>query len=81
MHVRSRNVTSRTKRQRDSAVPYLQELLNKDHFKRRKELKSLLDAGSSQSYEQRQNIKPKKHFEEFSEADQIKYLKNYYNKI
>ena len=39
---------SRTKRHRASAVPYLQGLLNKDHYKRRKELESLLVAGSSQ---------------------------------
>ena len=62
---------SRTKRHRDSAVPYLQELLNKDHFKRRKELKSLLDAGRSQSYKQRQRIKPKNWVNYVSNIDVI----------
>ena len=62
---------SRTKRHRASAVPYLQGLLNKDHFKRRKELKSLLVAGSSQSYEKRQRIKPKNRVNYVSNIDVI----------
>ena len=62
---------SRTKRHRDSAVPYLQELLNKDHFKRRKELKSLLDAGRSQSYEQRKRIRQKNRVNYVSNIDVI----------
>ena len=40
---------SRTKRKKVSAVPYLQELLNKDHFERRQNLRRLINAEGSQS--------------------------------
>ena len=47
--------SSNTNRHKDSAVPYLQGLLNKDDFERRKNLKRLLsDAESSLKYQQRQ---------------------------
>ena len=42
---------SRTKRHQESAVPYLQKLLNKDHFERRQKLRRLLGAESPQSCE------------------------------
>ena len=62
---------SRTKRHRASAVPYLQQRLNKDHFKRKKELRRLLDAGSSLSYEQGQRIKQKNRVNYVSNIDVI----------
>ena len=62
---------SRTKRHRASAVPYLQQLLNKDHFKRKKELRRLLDAGSTLSYEQGQRIKQKNRVNYVSNIDVI----------
>ena len=44
---------SRTKRHQESAVPYLQKLLNKDHFERRQKLRGLFGAESSQSFDKR----------------------------
>ena len=47
--------SSNTNRHRDSAVPYLQGLLNRDDLERRQNLKRLLsDAESSLKYQQRQ---------------------------
>ena len=73
---------SNTKRHKDSAVPYLQGLLNKDDFKRRQHLKRLLiqfhqfntthvDAESSLRYKQRQRVKPKNWVNYISNLDVI----------
>ena len=39
---------SKTKRWKESAVPYLQELLNKDYFEKKQSLRRLLDIESSE---------------------------------
>ena len=63
---------SNTKRHKDSAVPYLQGLLNKDDFERRQHLKRLLiDAESSLRYKQRQRVKPKNWVNYISNVDVI----------
>ena len=63
---------SNTKRHKDSAVPYLQGLLNKDDFERRQHLKRLLiDAESSLRYKQRQRVKPKNWVNYISNLDVI----------
>ena len=41
-------IPSKTKRHKDSAVPYLQNLLNKDHLEKRQTLKRLFDNDSFQ---------------------------------
>ena len=40
---------TKTKRLKDSAVPYLQGLLNKDYFEKKQSLKRLLNIESSES--------------------------------
>ena len=41
---------SHTKRYQDSAVPYLQGLLNKDHFDKKQRLKNLFEDKCSQKF-------------------------------
>ena len=54
---------SNTKRRNESAVPYLQGLLNKDYFEKKKSLKRLLDIESSERVKKTQRIDSKKRFE------------------
>ena len=59
---------SRTKRHKDSAVPYLQNLLNKDHLEKRQTLKKLFSCKSSHSYA---SIELKKRVNYISNVDVI----------
>ena len=63
-------IPSRTKRHKDSAVPYLQNLLNKDHFQRRQTLKKLFSCESSQSCA-KPSIKKEKRVNYISNVDVI----------
>ena len=62
---------SKTCRYRDSAVPYLQRLLNKDDVEKRKNLKRLLDYGRSLSSEKSQRLGQKKLVNYVSNVDAI----------
>ena len=64
-------IPSKTKRHKDSAVPYLQNLLNKDHLEKRQTLKKLFDNESFQSYEKRQKVEPKNRVNYISNVDVI----------
>ena len=59
---------SRTKHHKDSAVPYLQNLLNNDHLEKRQTLKKLFSCKSSQSYA---SIEQKKRVNYISNVDVI----------
>ena len=65
--------SSNTNRHKDSAVPYLQGLLNKDDFERRKNLKKLLsDAENSHKYQlKQQRMKQKNWVNYISNLDVI----------
>ena len=54
---------TKTKRLKDSAVPYLQGLLNKDYFEKKQSLKRLLNIESSERVRKAQRIDSKKSFE------------------
>ena len=64
--------SSNTNRHKGSAVPYLQGLLNKDDFERRKNLKRLLsDAENSHKYQHKQRMKQKNWVNYISNVDVI----------
>ena len=64
--------SSNTNRKKDSAVPYLQGLLNRDNLERRQNLKRLLlDAESSLKYQHRQRKKQKNWVNYISNVDVI----------
>ena len=64
--------SSNTNRHKNSAVPYLQGLLNKDDFERRQNLKRLLsDAESSHKYQHKQRKKQKNWVNYVSNVDVI----------
>ena len=54
---------TKTKRLKDSAVPYLQGLLNKDNLEKKQSLKRLCDIESSERVKKGQRIDSKKSFE------------------
>ena len=61
--------SSNTKRHKESAVPYLQNLLNKDHFKKSQRIKRLLEA--SQSSAKSSKIETRKWVNYISHVDVI----------
>ena len=63
--------SSKTRRYADSAVPFLQRMLNKDDFEKRKNLKRLMDFESSMSSGKRQSLKQKKLVNYVSNVDVI----------
>ena len=63
--------SSKTRRYQDSAVPYLQGLLNKDNVEKRKNLKRLFDYGRSLSSEKSQRLGQKKLVNYVSNVDAI----------
>ena len=63
--------SSKTRRYADSAVPFLQRMLNKDDFGKRKNLKRLMDFESSMSSGKRQSLKQKKLVNYVSNVDVI----------
>ena len=60
---------SKTKRHKESAVPYLQNLLNKDNFEKSQWIKRLLK--DSQSSAKRQKIETRKRVNYISHVDVI----------
>ena len=60
-------IPSKNKRHKDSAVPYLQNLLNKDHFEKRQTLKKLFSSQSCAN----PNIGQKKRVNYISNVDVI----------
>ena len=61
--------SSKTKRHKESAVPYLQNLLNKDHFEKSQRIKRLLE--DSQNSAKRSKIESRKWVNYISHVDVI----------
>ena len=61
--------STRTKRHKESAVPYLQNLLNKNYLEKCQSIKRLLE--SSQSCEKRERIETRKRVNYISHVDVI----------
>ena len=61
--------SSKTKRKKESAVPYLQNLLNKDHFEKSQSIKRLLE--DSQNSAKRSKIETRKWVNYISHVDVI----------